>query len=120
MISSRSFATCLLGAMVGGGLLAFMVSPTAGLVFGGALAVGAVTMLPCGCFVEWDAKQAMRAYDSRHARHPPVSIATYQRLSPVPHPGRRGQLVVVHPHSGRATRGDNGAGADHANSVHAS
>jgi hypothetical protein len=105
MISSRIFVTCLLWAVVGGGLLAILDSPIAGLVLGAVLAIGAAALLPCSCFVDWDAKLAMRAHDSRHARHPPVTIVTRQRTSPVPHPGRRNHLMVVHPPSGHAARG---------------
>lgn len=103
MITSRGFEECLLAALVCGGLVARLMSPTAGLVSGIVLAVAAVALTPCGCFVDWDAKRVMRAYDSGYARHPPVSIVTYQRLSPVPHPGRRGHLVVVHSHGDYST-----------------
>ena len=96
MINSRSFQECLLAAMICGGLVAVLVSPSAGLVLGATLTVAAITLTPCGCFVNWDAKRTMRAVDAEHSRHLRDAEAPVEPLRPVPHPGQPRPVVIVH------------------------
>ena len=95
MINSRGFEECLLASLICGGLLAIMVSPAAGLVLGAMLTVAAITLTPCGCFVNWDAKRTMRAVDAEHGQHLRDAEAPVEPLRPLPHSGQPHPVMIV-------------------------